>query len=297
MNHEPVLLHEVVTGLDLQPGLTVLDGTLGSGEHARAISEKIGRDGLLIGFDVDPEAISRAERNLANLPCRTIFRTGNFRATGSHLNTLGINNVDRAFLDLGLSSLQLADPIRGFSFQGDGPLLMTLNGKNEGGLNAARLVNELSAPQLTDLLTRYGEESHARRIAEALVAARHATPILTTYQLVSVIERAVPKGYHFTRKHFATKTFQALRIATNDELGALTDGLLDIWSILTLGGRLAVISFHSLEARIVKRQFQNWARLGEGQILTKHAIRPKRGEELRNPRSRSATLRIISKIK
>ncbi|MFH1170908.1 MAG: 16S rRNA (cytosine(1402)-N(4))-methyltransferase RsmH [Candidatus Vogelbacteria bacterium] len=296
MSHEPVLLHEVIAGLDLRPGLTVLDGTLGDGGHARAIGEIIGATGRLIGLDADAEAVVRAEQNLADLASPKLFRQGNFRDLDIHLSALGIDRLDRALLDLGLSSPQLADPARGFSFQTDGPLLMTFAGADTTGLNAARLVNELPASELADLIARYGEEGYARRIAEAIVLARRTAPILTTFQLVEIIAGAVPKSYRFSRKHFATKTFQALRIAVNDELGALADGLASVWRHLNPGGRLAVISFHSLEARIVKECFRNWVRGGKGKFLTKHAIKPSREEILKNPRARSATLRIIFKI-
>lgn len=297
MDHEPVLLHEVVRGLDLGPGLTVLDATAGGGGHSLAIGKAIGASGKLIVLDADPEAIARARSALAGLPGPVIFRNGNFRDLETHFAALGISRVDRALFDLGLSSPQLADPTRGFSFQTDGPLLMTFDGTGTEGLNAARLVNESSVHRLTEILIRYGEERYARRIAEAIVAARKDALIISTNQLVAVIEAAVPKSYRLGRKHFATRTFQALRIATNDELGALSAGLSAVWRLLALQGRLAVISFHSLEARIVKEQFKNWQRFGEGRLLTKRAIRPGREEEIRNPRSRSATLRIVSKIK
>ena len=293
--HTPVLLHEVLANLDLRAGLTVLDGTLGDGGHSRALGEAIGASGTLIGLDADPEAVARAEANLADLTCRKLFHCGNFRDVESHLAVLGVETIDRALLDLGLSSPQLADPARGFSFQSEGPLLMNLAGSAGGEESAARLVNQLTASELADIIAQYGEEGYARRIAEAIVAARRQGPILTTAALVRVIEEAVPKGYRFGRKHFATKTFQALRIATNDELGALVQGLTGIWRHFAPQGRLAVISFHSLEARIVKEHFRNWSKTGEGTLLHKHAVKPTREEEIRNPRSRSATLRIISK--
>jgi len=295
MEHEPVLLHEVIVGLDLRPGLTVLDATLGRGGHSRAIGEAIGATGKLIALDADPEAVAKARINLADLPCLALFQSGNFRDLETHFTTLGIGSIDRALFDLGLSSPQLADSTRGFSFQTDGPLLMTLGGTDAKGLNAARLVNGLPVSELADLIARYGEEGYARRIAEAIVTSRRAGSILTTGQLVKVIASAVPKSYRSGRRHFATKTFQALRIATNDELGALGDGLSTVWRFLTPPGRLAVISFHSLEARLVKERFREWVRGGRGKLLTKHAIRPNREEEVGNPRSRSATLRIISK--
>ena len=295
MNHEPVLLHEVLEGLDLHPGLTVLDGTLGDGGHSQAIGEVIGSTGRLIGLDADPEAIKRAEVNLINLPCTKIFRPGNFRDLETHLTALSLTTVDRALFDLGLSSPQLADSTRGFSFQTDGPLMMTLDGHVGEGDNAAKLVNQLPASELGDIIARYGEEGYARRIAEGIVMARRREPILTTSALVRIISDAVPKSYRFGRRHFATKTFQALRIAVNDELRALADGLTAVWSHLAVNGRLAVISFHSLEARIVKEHFRQWARSGEGSLINKHAIKPSRAEAIRNPRSRSATLRIILK--
>src|SRR3989338_8775801 len=200
MNHESVLLQEVIAGLDLRPGLTVLDATLGDGGHSQAMSEAIGSTGHLIGLDVDPAALERAKINLASLPCSTTFLTGNFRDLDQYLASIGVTSIDRALFDLGLSSPQLADFTRGFSFQRNGPLFMTLSGADTEGLNAARLVNELSIPQLTDILNRYGEESHARRIAEAIVTARRVAPILTPFNLVEIIAQAVPKSYRFARK-------------------------------------------------------------------------------------------------
>jgi 16S rRNA (cytosine1402-N4)-methyltransferase len=205
--------------------------------------------------------------------------------------------VDAVLADLGLSSEQLAESHRGFSFQGDEPLGMTLSSRPvPGALTAYEVVNFWREPTLADVIYGYGEERFARRIAKAIVLARAAKPLETTGQLVEVIKTAVPARYHGHRRHFATKTFQALRIAVNDELGALQNGLGSTWQRLNQSGRVAVITFHSLEARAVKRFCRERVAAAEAEMITKHAIRPTRSELLRNPRARSAQLRIIRKI-
>ena len=220
-----------------------------------------------------------------------------YRWLGRALDELGVRRVDIALFDLGLSAEQLAGGGRGFSFQRDEPLQMTFAAHADAGqLTAAEIVNHWREETLADTIFRYGEERFARRIAVAIVAARARAPLETTAALVAVIESAVPFWYARGRLHPATRTFQALRIAVNDELGAIAVGLEQAWSALAPGGRLAVITFHSLEARLVKEKFKEWLAAKQGQKVTAHAVRPTYDEIRRNPRARSAQLRVIRKL-
>lgn len=294
MAHIPVLLHEVIEGLNLKSGDVVVDGTLGEGGHAKAIAEIIGPTGHLIGLDADGRALARATKNLAECEVKFTPIIGNFR----HIETLvTVGKVQGILLDLGVNSGQLDDDDRGFSFRADTPLVMTLSDKPEESLiTAYDVVNTWGEENLADVIYGYGEERFSRQIAEAIVEARQKGPIKTTFQLVDIIKGSVPKWYQKGRLHPATKTFQAIRIAVNDELEALKDGLAGSFKLLDQGGRLVVISFHSLEARIVKEFFKELYHQGVGKLVTKKAIKPTRDEQLNNPRSRSAQLRIIQKI-
>ncbi len=299
MIHQPVLLQEVIDGLEPETGESFLDATINRGGHSLAIAPFLGPGGLIIGVDLDAIALREAEINLANCSPQIKLAQGNFRSLDSILAGLKIETIDLALLDLGISSNQLEVSERGFSFQRDEPLLMTLadaSSLSPDSLTARRVVNEWPEEDLADLIFRYGEERFSRKIAKAIREARQDQPIETTTQLVEVIKSAVPEWYTHRRLHFATKTFQALRLAVNDELGALEEGLGAIWRHLAPNGRLAVISFHSLEARLVKNFFKARKLASEGVILTKHAIKPSRDEVLSNPRARSAQLRIIKKI-
>lgn len=298
MAHLPVLLTETIAGLALQPGQTVVDATVNRGGHSVAIGAVLGRSGHLIGLDADAEAISAARENLRDLPCRLNLVTSNFRQLEEVLARLGVAVVDACLFDLGLSSDQLDVSGRGFSFShGAQPLTMTFAATpSPGALTAEEILNHWREESLADVIFGYGEEHFARRIAKAIVKAREQAPLQSTSDLVEVIRGAVPVWYTHRRLHFATKTFQALRIAVNDELGSLKLGLAAAWKHLRSGGRLAVISFHSLEARIVKNQFQLWNDEGTGHLITKNVTKPSRAEVLANPRSRSAQLRIIQKI-
>lgn len=296
MSHVPVLLHESIEGLGIQKGDIFFDGTLGSGGHSAYVCRLLGGDVTLTGTDRDGDAIVRAKERVSKEGCVLRAVKGNYRDIQTVVSELGIDHVDRILLDLGFSSNQIADSGRGLSFQSDEPLLMTLSDTpDEESFTAQTIVNEWSRSHIEAILKGYGEEPFSGRIARAIVEAREKKPILTTADLVSIIVPAVPARYRKGRIHPATRTFQALRITVNDEIEVLREGLLHSMDILASGGRLAVISFHSLEDRIVKRFFKESATKGRGKILTKKPIVPTEKEQKENPRSRSAKLRIIEK--
>ncbi len=295
--HIPVLLQTVLGTLDPKSGEIFIDGTVNRGGHARAIGERLGPTGHLIGIDQDEEALKEAKKNLAQLPCRVTLLHGNFRNLDTLLEAEDIPGVNGILLDLGLSSNQLGESGRGFSFQKDEPLQMTFSAvPTEGMLTAQEIVNDWTGEHLVDILKAYGEESFAPQIAKAILAEREKGKIITTSQLVAIIKKAVPFWYTHRRLHFATKTFQALRMTVNDELGALKAGLAASWKKLLPGGRLGVISFHGLEARLVKDFFREQDLAGVGRWKPKKCWKPERVEVLENPRSRSAEWRIIHKI-
>lgn len=296
MAHQPVLLQEVIEGLALGSGEIFVDATVNRGGHSQKLCSFLGETGRLVGIDEDAAAIKGANRALEDCPCRANLVQGNFRNLDQILDGLGVEEIDAALFDLGWSSDELEESGRGFSFLRDEPLLMTY--KSEPGvedLTAGKIVNSWSVPRLAGILRDYGEERFAERIARAITEARREARITTTAELVAIIKKALPEWYCRRRLHPATKTFQALRIAVNDELGALEEGLKKVWEKLRSGGRLAVITFHSLEARLVKEFFKNKKAEGSGELLTRHAIKPARAEVLKNPRARSAQLRIIKK--
>lgn len=293
--HVAVLLDEVIELLDLRPGMIALDGTLGGGGHTRAICQRLGPTGLVIALDRDPAPLARAETELAGQPIKLV--NANFCDAPEVLKQLDIESVDAIVLDLGLSSDQLEDTTRGFSFYSDGPLDLRFD--PESGEPASRLVNRLSETHLADLIYYYGEERFSRRIARAIVAARQQQPIDTARQLADVVQRAVPKTRDSERIHPATRTFQALRIAVNDELKSLEIALRRLPDLLRrpqqpgeLGGRIAVISFHSLEDRRVKEAFRDDPRL---QLINRKPVRAGDAELARNPRARSAKLRVAAR--
>ncbi len=295
--HVPVLLQETIEGLDLHEGDVVLDGTVGLGGHSEEILKHIGNDGVYIGTDEDAQALTYAKERLTKYPTKKVFIEENFRNLDRVLDDAGYSQVDKILLDIGLSNLQLEGSGRGFSFKHDEPLLMTFRKEpKEGDLTAREIVNEWAVDSLTDIITGYGEEKFAWRIANAICTSRKTKPIETTMELVEIIKNAVPVFARFGKTHPATKTFQAIRIVVNDELGALREGLLKGFTRLTSGGRMAVISFHSLEDRIVKEFFKKQVVSGLGTIITKKPIAPSDEEVARNPKSRSAKLRIIKKL-
>jgi 16S rRNA (cytosine1402-N4)-methyltransferase len=300
--HIPVLYKEVLAGLRPQPGGRYIDATLGAGGHAAGILTASAPDGLLLGLDADPEAARFSGQHLRPFGGRAILRTANFRQIEAVALALGFEQVDGILMDLGLSSRQLSDPERGFSFSQDGPLDMRMDPSE--ARTAADLVNRLPQADLADLIWRYGEERHSRRIARAIVAAR---PVTTTKELADLVERTVSRR---EKIHPATRTFQALRIAVNDELEALGQALVQARNLLRPQGRLAIIAFHSLEDRLVKRYYQQESRdcicppempicvcehRATLRVLTSKPVRPTAEEIARNPRSRSARLRIAER--
>lgn len=303
------MAEEVMKYLEPHSGSVYLDGTLGGAGHARLILEASSPDGVLVGLDRDAAALAAAQNNLAEFGDRVILRQGNFSDMGVHLDQLGINSLDGILLDLGVSSHQLDSPERGFSFREDGPLDMRMNPTE--GVSAATVVAEAQADELKRIFRDYGEERWAGKIARAIVADREKTPFVSTLQLAEMISRVVPAGKGPQRIHPATRVFQALRIHVNGELDSLRAALDTAWLRLKSGGRLVVISFHSLEDRMVKRAFRALAagcicppRLAVcacGQkpsvrVLTRKAVRASEDETDSNPRARSAVLRAIEKL-
>jgi 16S rRNA (cytosine1402-N4)-methyltransferase len=290
--HIPVLLAEVLKLLVPRPGDVVLDGTVGGGGHARAMLDCVLPGGRLIGLDRDEEALRRAAPVLAAREGQCELQHGDFAEFDAALDRLGVARVDVALLDLGVSSFQFGDAERGFSFQQDGPLDMRMD--PGAGPTAAERVNRLSERELADLFWTYGQERHSRRIAARIVRERKTRPIETTGQLARLILGAQPRSRRgqWQRIHPATRVFQALRICVNDELESLETFCRKIAGRLSEGGRVAVISFHSLEDRIVKRSFRARARDGVFELVTRKPVTPGAEERRRNPRSRSAKLRV-----
>lgn len=292
--HISVLLKESTEGLVLKEGATVFEGTVGLGGHSRILCEMIGKTGTFIGTDADQESLAIAEERLSDVPCKKIFVCDNFRNIDVVLANAGVEKVDAILLDIGLSNHQLEVAPRGFSFMRDEPLLMTFRSSGDG-LTAKEIVNEWAEESISDIIYGYGEERYARRIAKGIVEARKEKAIETSGQLAEVVKSIVPK-FGFSKIHPATKTFQALRIAVNDELGALREALSKGFTALKPEGRMAVISFHSLEDRIVKEFFRQQAQAGLATLTTKKPIIPSDTEIKENPKSRSSKLRIIVKI-
>jgi 16S rRNA (cytosine1402-N4)-methyltransferase len=316
--HVPVLPREVIEWLDPRPGQVIVDGTLGGGGHTRLIAERLASDALargsndlasgrpgtaaerwsppdsenspetfVLALDRDPAALAAAEKSLAGLPVK--IAQANFCDLGSILDELDIAAVDGVLLDLGLSSDQLADPPRGFSFDAEGDLDLRFNA--DEGEPAWRLLARLKENEIADLIYGFGEERYSRRIARRIVEARSTKPIRTAAELADLVRRSVPRSAD--RLDPATRTFQALRIAVNHELDSLDLALKRIPDRLKCGGRLAIISFHSLEDRRVKEAFKGDPRL---ENLTKKPIRPSPEEAQANPRSRSAKLRVARRV-
>lgn len=291
--HRSVLLHESIEFLAIRRDDIVVDATLGGAGHAKEIVARLGKAGIFVGIDADSDAIERARESLADASATIHLIPGNFRELGTMLERLGIQNVTKVLFDLGWSSYQL-DSGRGFSFQKEEPLLMTYS-KEPGALTAATIVNQWGESSIADVLYGWGDERYSKRIAQAIVRRRECKKFETSSELAEVIKAAVPAGYRFGKIHPATKTFQALRIAVNDELGAIAQGIAAAWEKLAPGGHIAVITFHSIEDREVKQLFAGLAREGGGTLISKKPVRPGREELAENPRARSAKLRIIQK--
>jgi 16S rRNA (cytosine1402-N4)-methyltransferase len=305
-DHVPVLLAEVVQLLQPQPGHLFIDGTVGAGGHAAALLEATAPNGRLLAFDKDPEAIRFARQRLAPFGQRVHFIQASYAEMGQLAPAQGFEAVDGILLDLGLSSRQLDDSQRGFSFMREGPLDMRFD--TGQGPTAADLINNLSAAELADIFWRYGEERQSRRLAQAIVARRQQQPFTTTTELAAFIE-AQTRGRQ--RIHPATRIFQALRIAVNDELADVEKGVETAVSLLKTGGRLAVISFHSLEDRFVKHYFREQSKdcicppsqpvctcEAQAQLrpITRKVVTAAAEEVAHNPRSRSARLRVAERI-
>jgi len=306
--HIPVLAGELIDLLDPRPGETAVDCTFGGGGHARLIADRLGPAGTLIGIDRDPVAEERFSEIAAELPCRTRFIRSDFVTALDRLDEEGFE-ADLVYLDLGMSSMQVDTWERGFSYAYDAPLDMRMG--PEQALTARQIVNEWDERRLARLLREYGEERYANRIARAIVRTRAHEELDCTQQLVEVIKGAVPVPAQFAGGHPARRTFQALRVAVNDELSQLDDALPAVWKLLRPGGRFAAISFHSLEDRRVKRFMAGLARgcvcppelpvcvcgrRPEAELLTRRAVSPTPGEIEANPRAKSAHLRAARKL-
>jgi 16S rRNA (cytosine1402-N4)-methyltransferase len=305
--HVPVLVQELIRSLRPEPGKRYLDGTLGGGGHSEAILIESSPDGLVLGFDRDDQAMAAAEERLGRFGPRFVARRGTFADAKPVLEEIGWGTVDGVVLDLGISSHQLDSPARGFSFRTAARLDMRMDRRQS--LDAQEIVNAFPAAELEGIFRNYGDEPAARRIAHAIVAERRQRSIQTTVELVKIIERV--KGGGRRQHHPATQVFQALRIAVNQELQHLERFLESGFEILAPAGRMAIISFHSLEDRMVKNAFRKWSRAclcpprvlrcrcGWSQkvkLITKKPIVPSDDEIRANPRARSAKLRVVERV-
>ena len=303
-SHIPVLLQECLDGLAIDPAGIYLDGTAGGAGHSREIAKRL-TTGRLIALDQDPDAVATATERLKGLPALVV--RSNFRDAKNVLRELGIPALNGALLDLGVSSHQLDDAARGFSYHADAPLDMRMS---QSGPTAADIVNSLDRQELTRILRDYGEEPYAWQIAGRIVRGRESKPITTTMELAELVAAAVPPAERRKNKNPARRTFQAVRIAVNSELDALNEGLDELFDCLAPGGRFCVITFHSLEDRLVKNKFRRWAQKctcppdlpvcvcggkPKALLITRHPIEADEGELAENRRSRSAKLRVLQK--
>lgn len=306
--HTSILLHESVDFLITDKNGIYVDCTMGGAGHSSAFAAQLEAGGMLIGIDQDDDAIAAgSERLLNKFACKTVVAKSNFESFARVLDSMGIEQIDGIFFDLGVSSYQLDTPERGFSYMHDGPLDMRMN--KEAKLDAEYIVNHYKEEELADIIHRYGEERWSKRIAQFIVNERKQQPITTTFQLVDIIKKAIPKGARLDGPHPAKRTFQAIRIEVNNELGILADTMEAAVSRLKSGGRIGVITFHSLEDRIIKQTFAKLAKgctcppqlpvcvCGKKPLLKKTGnIVPSKQEVEENPRSRSARLRYAIKI-
>ena len=294
--HTPVMLSEVLEYLNLSPGKIIVDATIGTGGHSLKIIEQIMPGGKLIGIDRDAESLEVAKQRLGSNAGACEFVHGNFCDIDTILENLSIKKIDGALFDLGVSSFQLENPQRGFSFQQEGPLDMRLD--RTSFISAYDLLNNLTQDEISALLWTFGEERWHNRIARFLVKTRERQPISTTSQLSSIVMQALPTRYRYrySRIHPATRTFQAVRIAVNRELETLEVALNKILAFLAPGARICVISFHSLEDRIVKLNFRKASLEGEIDLVNRKPFQPTPDETDTNPSSRSAKLRVAEKV-
>ncbi len=307
-NHISVLLNECIENLNIKPDGVYLDATLGGAGHSRKIVERLSEYGRLIGVDQDEAAIEKAKTVLQEFSDRIVLIKSNFSDAAYVLDKQGFSGLDGVLMDLGVSSFQLDEPSRGFSYMNDAPLDMRMD--SQGLLSAYDVVNEYPVKRLTDIIGNYGEERWAKRIAEFIVTERKDAPIETTFQLVSVIKKAIPKSVRQTGHHPAKKTFQAIRIEVNKELEILEEAIESLVAKLKPGGRICVITFHSLEDRIVKNVFRKLespcicpkefpicvcGKESVLEVISRKPILPLESEIEINPRSRSAKLRVAQK--
>lgn len=306
--HKPVLFDEAINSLNIRPDGVYIDGTAGGGGHSEAIVSRL-KTGLLLSIDQDPDAIEAVTRRLSQYPC-SVIRRANFSQMAQVARELGISGgVDGVLLDIGVSSYQLDTPERGFSYHHDAPLDMRMSRE---GPSAYDLVNNLSWQELAQIISRYGEEKYAKSIAQGIVRQREKGPVATTGQLAELIKASVPAAVRRENGHPARKTFQALRIAVNGELDRLSEGLDAAFSVLKPGGRLSVITFHSLEDRMVKQRMAAWCKgctcppdfpvcvcgkTPDAELLYRKPLEPTPAELEQNPRSRSAKLRVCVRLK
>ena len=306
-SHNSVLLEETIDAVLSDTGGTYVDCTLGGGGHSLALSRKLDASAVIVGIDQDDDALAAAKRRLADVKCSMLFAKGNFLQFDDLLDGLGVESIDGVIFDLGVSSYQLDTPQRGFSYMNDGPLDMRMDKGSK--LTAQKVVNEYSQEKLHEIIKSYGEERWAKRIAEFIVKERNIAPLETTFQLVDVIKKAVPKGARKDGPHPAKRTFQAVRIEVNSELSILEETFKKAVGRLKRGGKIAIITFHSLEDRIAK---QTLSQLGKGCICPPalpvcvcknertlreiKSIKPTDEEIENNPRARSARLRTATKI-
>ena len=307
-NHVSVLLNECIDNLDIKPDGVYVDCTMGGAGHSKEIVKRLSKDGLFIGFDQDKNAIATAKERLAEYSDRVKFVHSNFANLKEELEKIGVYKIDGVLADLGVSSHQLDEADRGFSYMHDAPLDMRMDIRRD--FSAYDVVNTYSAAELTKIIKDYGEENWAKRIAEFIVNERQEKSIETTGELVNVIKKAIPKKARIDGPHPAKRTFQAIRIEVNNELGVITEMINDACSMMNEGGRICIITFHSLEDRIVKNAFKYLAldcicppempfcqcdKISEVKIITRKPILPSKEEVEENPRSRSAKLRVAEK--
>lgn len=305
-SHKPVLLEETINALNINPDGIYVDGTAGGGGHSSEILKRLSPNGRLISIDQDPDAIETVTNRFKDFS-NSIICKGNFSDVVSIVNSLGFDSIDGIMLDIGVSSRQIDTPQRGFSFHYDAPLDMRMS---QSGISAYDLVNKLSYEELVKIISRYGEEKFAKQITRAIIREREKAPVATTLQLAEIIKGAVPAAKR-REGHPARQTFQALRIAVNGELDRLSEGLQGGFELLKPGGRMAVITFHSLEDRIVKKAMAQWCvgctcpkdfpvcicgNKPKAELVFKKPIEASENELEENPRARSARLRVVTKL-